>query len=437
MAATASAPPGALQAAISQPPLRIGLGLLAFVFYLWITHSYKVDLGDVAVGLIGIGVLLKGGRLHVPAPLKFLGILLLWSAAGLLITKNATVTGTELIALGKVWIITFFILNLVRTAAELRFAVIAWLGIFALYPIRGALYNQFICQCGERGRIAWNFTFSNPNDLAIYCLIPLGLAAAVAVMERVKFWRLCGLVGVAVVLLSVMLTQSRGAMLGVAGSVAVLFLASKRRGRDLILLGVLAGTAALFAPRGVWERLAGLSNVSMEKGMAGVDQEGSAEHRWAIWQIAFYTIQQKPLMGVGLGMQPVFHREEALRRNYNIYVRGAKDTHSTYLRITAETGFPGLIIYMAIWGTLLAKLRGVRKKIRHHRPREAQALLFIEVACYAYLIASLFGTYYMVSFTYLGIAIAWLCASILEREPWYVPPKVQAKEAASLAQATR
>jgi hypothetical protein len=39
----------------------------------------------------------------------------------------------------------------------------------------------------------------------------------------------------------------------------------------------------------------------------------------------------------------------------------------------------------------------------------------------AYLVASIFGTYGALSFTYLSVAVGWLAALILERETWYTP----------------
>jgi hypothetical protein len=93
-------------------------------------------------------------------------------------------------------------------------------------------------------------------------------------MERVKFWRWCGLTGVGVLALIIMLTQSRGAMLAVGTGTLMLVVTSQRRGRDLALLTLLVGGAAIMAPKGVWERLAGLANVSVEEGMQDVDPEG-------------------------------------------------------------------------------------------------------------------------------------------------------------------
>jgi O-antigen ligase len=299
--------------------------------------------------------------------------------------------------------------------------IIAWLGFFALYPVRGAFYNQYICQCTELGRVAWNFIFANPNDLAAFSLPLLGLAAGLIYVERVRIWRLAALAGVGVLALLIMLTQSRGAMLALGGATIFLVLNSRRRGRDTLLLVGLFAVAALFAPKDVWDRLGGLSNVSVESGMKGVDPEGSAASRWTIWQVAATTVRENPVLGVGAGMMPFHHRNFAMNQNLNFNVQGARDTHSTYLRIAAETGIPGLIIYLAVWGALFRHVRRVRRQLRHVRHREHQLLLFIELSMMAFAVAAIFGTYGTLAFTYLMLGVSWLAATVLEKEPWYVP----------------
>ena len=418
--ALASPPLSGTLSFVTQEPLRLGLGLVALMFYLWLIHSYKLAVGDIAVAALGVGVLLRGGSLRIPMPLVFFLLFIVWNAFGLAVTSDTQVTKDAIINLGKLWIITFCVVNVVRSAAEFRFLVIGWLALFALYPVRGAFFNQYICHCTEFGRVAWNFVFSNPNDLAALSLIPLGLAAGVATVERVKYFRLAALAGVVVLALLVMLTQSRGAILGLGAAALLLPLTSRRKGRDLLLFGGLLGLAAFFAPKDVWTRIAGLTNASVQGGMAGVDKEGSAEARWQLWMIAAATVRDHPLLGVGAGMMPSVNRVQAAREKKNWSVRGARDTHSTYLRIAADTGYPGLAFYLLTWGAVFWHVRKVRKGLRNVRQGDHQLLFYLELSMIAFVVAALFGTYGALAFTYLSLAVAWLAATILEKETWYV-----------------
>lgn len=390
--------------------------------YLWVIHSYKLGAGDIAILVLGVGVLTRGGKIRLPGFLVAFAIFILWAALSLSVTPNVTISTTALVDLLKLWVISFLVVNTIRTPAELRFLVVLWLGLFALYPIRGALFNQFICQCTD-GRVAWNFIFSNPNDLAALCLFPIGACAGIATVERNKYLRLIGFAGVGVLALVILLTESRGAMIALGAGVLALLLLSRRRVRDIFILGILGGTAAIVAPKDVWNRLAGLANVSVEEGMTEVDPEQSASARWTIWGIAAIQVRDHPVTGVGIGMMPETNRWYALRQGLVWEVRGERDTHSTYLRIAAETGIPGLLMYLVMWGAAIVKLQRARAATKHARPHEHQFLTFLLLSTIAYLSASVFGTYFALSFTYLMLSLIWLSAEILSRNSWYVPAK--------------
>ena len=409
--------------ALPQDKLRLGLGLMGLTFYLWVIHSYKLAAGDVAILMLGVGVLTRAGKVRFPGFLMAFGLFVLWSALSLAVTNDLTISTTALVDLLKLWIISFLVVNVIRTPAELRFLVVVWLGLFALYPIRGALFNQFICQCTEGGRVAWNFLFSNPNDLAALCLFPMGACAGVATVDRNKYLRLAGMAGVGVLALIILLTESRGAMLALGVGVIMLPLLSRRRARDFVILSLLVGTAVVIAPKDVWQRMAGLANASVDEGMVSVDPEGSAASRWTIWGIAATQFRDHPLTGIGIGMMPATNRLTALREGLLWEVRGERDTHSTYLRIAAETGLPGLLFYLAIWISAIVTLQRARAATKHLRPKEHQFLTFLLLSAVSFLSASLFGTYFAMSFTYLMLSVMWLSASILGRNPWYVPVK--------------
>ena len=423
VAAPEAVAPSAMPVAFSfvaQQPMRFGLGLVALSFYMWLIHSYKLEGGgDIAVAGLIVGVFVRGGNLRVPGLLKFFLLFILWNVVALTVTTDKAISTDVIIGLAKLWIITFCLVNTVRTPAELRFLIIGWLAIYALYPVRGAFFNQYVCHCTEFGRVAWNFVFENPNDLAALSLIPLGLAGGVATVERTKWFRWAGLAGVGVLGLLVMLTQSRGALLALGASGVLLFMTSRRKTRDFAMLVLLFGIAAVFAPKDVWTRLAGLSNASVQGGMVGVDKEGSAEARWTLWKIAGATARDNPLLGVGPGMMPHTSRLATMRDNLNYTVRGDRDTHSTYLRIAAETGFPGVVLYIATWLAVFWRVRVARRTVRATRHGDYQVLLFLELGMFAFMVASLFGTYGALSFTYLSMGVAWLTAEILQKETWY------------------
>lgn len=398
------------------PRAKISFSLAAIILYLWVIHSYKLAIGDVAIGAALAAVVL-GGRIRIPTPLIFFAGFVAWSALGLVVSVDRQATYNELVLLVKVWLVIFVIFNGIQSAAQLRVLVIAWLGIFALYPLRGAFYNQFVCHCTPLGRVAWNFVFENPNDLAALSFLPLGLAVMVVLIESRKLWRNLALCGIMFIGLLIFLTQSRGAMIALILT-AMWTILSRRRPRDLLVIAAAAVVVWVAAPNTVWKRLTGLLNVSVEQGMRGVDQERSAESRWLIWKVAARVIQSEPATGVGLAMYP-YHHGRTVRSVSNLpTIQGQRDAHSTYLRVGAETGLIGLGLYLAMCWSTFAYVRRVRKEIGNTRPREQQALLMLQLSLAALLIAAFFGSFGVFVYAYLHFGAVLLVSDVLGRESW-------------------
>jgi O-antigen ligase len=395
--------------------------VIAIMVYLWVIHSYKLAIGDVAIGSALVAVFITPGRIRIPRPLVYFGVFVGWAAIGMGISQNPQATYDEWVVLVKVWLVIFALFNGVRTAHELRVLVIAWLGLFALYPLRGAYYNQFICHCTPAGRVAWNFVFNNPNDLAALCFLPLGLAALIMLVEKRKLWKNLALAGIMSLTLLIFLTQSRGAMIALILT-ALWVLLSRRRARDFVVMALAAGVIALLAPDSVWTRLSGLKNASIDKGMSGVDEERSAESRWLIWKVAVAVTKSSPLTGVGLSQYPINHQVTAPTISRLRTIQGRRDAHSTYLRVSAETGIPGLLLYLCICGSTFAYLKKIRTELKPTRPRESQALYMLQLSLAALLISAFFGSFGTFVYAYLHFGAVIVVADVLSREPW--PSKV-------------
>jgi O-antigen ligase len=126
------------------------------------------------------------------------------------------------------------------------------------------------------------------------------------------------------VLLGILATQSRGALLGV---LAVLFVlgAARIRSKTVIIAGLVAGGLAQFPAAAISSRQIGGSD-------QGVDE--SPEGRLIAWETAWNMAKARPLTGVGLANTV---------ENYYFYTpiwQGEnKAIHSLWLRVLAETGY--------------------------------------------------------------------------------------------------
>jgi putative inorganic carbon (HCO3(-)) transporter len=196
----------------------------------------------------------------------------------------------------------------------------------------------------------------NPNQLAgaLVFLLPLAASCAIGVLRAGKPLLAALLAAVLVVgAATIVLTQSRAGLIGLAGALASLALAlgwlnADRRTKKflvaavvlLAILGALAGGLAL--PR--------LLNTGGTAGAAQSDamlQQLSLDARVEIWSRAVYALQDFPFTGVGLG---------AFRRVVNVLyplflVPPGTDiahSHNMFLQAGLDMGLIGLIGYAAM-----------------------------------------------------------------------------------------
>ena len=273
------------------------------------------------------------------------------------------------------------------------------------------------------GRAVWNYIYNNPNDLAALCLLALGIALGFMFARPSRALVRLG-AGISAVLLVVviLLTQSRGAFIGLVAGMgpALIGLGLKRPRRLLLSAGILALVIGLAIPASVWERLAGIEKLTSVATIAQADPEGSAEQRFAIQKVAWQIFVDNPVFGVGLGAYP--EANAAYAPNL-----GRKDTHDTYLNVAAEVGLPGLVLWCALFGSVLR----YAYRSRQLAPPGALAAQqgWIERALLGYLVAGLFGTFAALSFPYLILSVLWCSATLLaspSQRPKSIVPAMKA-----------
>jgi O-antigen ligase len=392
------------------------LTYVGFLGYIFAMTTYRFPIGDVSIVFALVGLLMQREPLRVPGLLKGLGVLILWGMVGYSLTGEPQLVNAKLQIILKLWLIALVAANALRTREQIRFFLAFWLACFAFYPVRGAIFNYYIYHENLFGRAIWNFIYANPNDLAAFCILMLSLAIGLFAIEQQKGpVRLGAQLGMAVVPFLILITKSRGAFLGFA--VFLLFVLSGRRRpvRALALTMVIGGLVLAVAPAGVLDRVFALKNIESE-GVAAADEEGSAAQRYEIWKVARTIIKDYPIVGVGLGAYPAYHGRYALRAQFNRTARGRRDTHSTYLNLTAETGFVGLFIFVASYIGLLLGVDKVRRRAKKLRPLTAQTILMLELGLLGFFTAATFGSLAHVSFLVLHAITVWCVAELVKKE---------------------
>ncbi len=242
------------------------------------------------------------------------------------------------------------------------------------------------------------------NSAGINANLTGGLAAALLPLALVHiFWgsnrwaRFVGVGGALVLGGAVLVTQSRGAWLGVGGALVVIAIAFHRRAWLILPLVVVAFAAA-------WNVLGAERLVDFIAGGSALD---SGAGRLEIWQRAIYMLQDFPFTGAGLGN---FGRVANIL--YPFFTIGP-DTeiphaHNLFLQAGVDFGAPGMVavigFFTALVGTGVLTIRRAR----------GTAWLALAVGLFAGLVVFLIhGMFDMIAFTLKTSALLYASFGLL------------------------
>jgi O-antigen ligase len=111
-----------------------------------------------------------------------------------------------------------------------------------------------------------------------------------------------------------------------------------------------------------------------------------------------------PVLGVGIGC----YREANGRYAPQL---GDRDAHNTYVSLAAEMGFPGLLLWLGLVGSVMVQVR--RRRARLEADDRMIQVLWIERAIIGYLVAGFFGSYAGLTMFYLFLGILWAASNVL------------------------
>jgi probable O-glycosylation ligase (exosortase A-associated) len=373
----------------------------ALLLYVVIITTYRIGFGSIVIAVALLGLVLEK-RLRLSGLMWWLGALFIWAAVSQFTSPWPEVVRAELIEFLKVALIVLVATTTLNSRARVRLFMIVSLAAFAMYPARGAIFNYFLGGYSLLGRAIWNNIFANPNDMAAFTLLQLSVAAAIFVREPRGIYRLGAAAALIVTPLVILLTQSRGGFLG-AGVFALLAFTTYRKKARLIGLFAVVGVAALFVlPASAWDRLGMVKTIGQggTETLSTLEDDGSAQQRYDIWQTSFRIISDRPVEGIGWGAYGLGNAMYSPRL-------GARDTHSTYFNIAAEIGVPGLLIFLGLLTATIGRSRRAQKALSVTDPDAAQQIRFVTLGLIGFLVAAVFATYSGITLFYLHVGLVW------------------------------
>ena len=247
--------------------------------------------------------------------------------------------------------------------------------------------------------------FGNVNYFAEYIIIPLTLSVPLFFAVKNKIIKIFLFIGILFMGSSLVLTFTRGSYL--AFGLALLFILREgitqtfNNHKKLIvffLLLVIITSAVIFIPNPLNERGTVLYRIKSRTSIHQLTQGSSISRRIAIWKFTWMMIEDKPILGSGLGTfqynslryQAEFFEQD---ENRSIYPYGIADkAHNEYLQLWAELGIIGFIVFL--WIVIQYFVFGIRflkrRKKSNNKMQFALIIGFIG-AVFAVLIDALFG----------------------------------------------
>ncbi|HEY7203372.1 MAG TPA: putative O-glycosylation ligase, exosortase A system-associated [Methylomirabilota bacterium] len=280
----------------------------------------------------------------------------------------------------KILVGIFLSLFLLQDARKLRALIWVIALSIGFFGVKGGIFS---IMTGAQNQVL------GPRDSFISGNTEIGLALNMVIpllvflqREETKLWRRRLLM--ASVILSIIAslgTYSRGALIGLAVVVPLVFLKSRAR---LILLPLLA--LAIFILPSVmptrWlERMGTIETY---------DQDVSANQRLNSWYVARELAKDYPVMGGGFR---TFSRDiyETYMPGYK-YAENALDAHSIYFQVLGEHGFTGLALFVALIASTLLSLRRIIWKTRREPSQQwiCNCAQMLEVSVLAYAVSGAF-----------------------------------------------
>ena len=291
-----------------------------------------------------------------------LNILWLWFAVTTLnvlhsplLAHHSLDTLNQMLQVSKTLLMTFIALMLLIDAKKFRSWFLVTIACFVVLCVKDVTWlvltgGQFQVYGPGRSMIGDNNDFA----LAVNICLPMIYYLAQTETSRPIRWALWASLPFAAV--AVVLTYSRGGLLGLAAAMLAIALQSKRKIRGLSLILGLALLAFLVEP-GKWiER--------METLRTAAQTDSSAKSRFFAWKFSTLLALDHPVLGGGF--------ETFTPEMYDRYGMGGQEIvhgpHSIYFQMLAEHGFPGLMIFVTLLGSCMLTCQRIKRRCRRYDP---------------------------------------------------------------------
>lgn len=353
------------------------VGLVTYLLFLYLRpQDYVLALKNLpimltlSVATFGLMVLHMAVRERLVAfPRVPQNLLMLWFYAAIIVSQLVWLNPANFVAATLDFLPTlvmyFLIATLVSTHRKLKFTVNLIVIATVLLAISG--FIQYFTGKGlggqetYEGRIQAVGIFSDPNDLGLALVVVLPFFY-LKLTEASPLWQKpLALIGLAIIMYALFLTQSRGGILALG--VLLILLLVRRVGKAV---GLAAGGVVFLAIFALAPRMNTIST-----------EEASAHGRVEAWSIGLNMLQSYPLFGIGAHNFTEYHFRTA---------------HNSFVLCAAELGLFGLLAWVMLIYLSIKNNEFISGEVRNMRMRDVA--IYVDTIRYG-LIAFAVGAYFL------------------------------------------
>jgi O-antigen ligase len=237
--------------------------------------------------------------------------------------------------------IVFFLILVSEIDSLKRLKSLIWTICFCTFMY--SFFGYFYGSTYKGGRLQSVGYALDPNDTAFILISLFPLCLFYLLFNEGVFKRLFCLVAICSSVAVILLTGSRGGLLGLITVLTILLLTKIggiKKSHKILFLVVIGGISFLMADKIDLERYMTLTDLESDYNMTG--EEG----RWKIWERGMTIAFDHPVIGVGVGCFPM--AIGTMRFQEGLPLVKWNVAHNSYIEIAAEMGLVAFVIFIVM-----------------------------------------------------------------------------------------
>ena len=258
----------------------------------------------------------------------------------------------------------------------------------------------------------------DPNYYGQLLVTCLPLVLALAIVAKPPLLRLCGVIGVPLVVAAIFFTFSRGALVTVGGLAVLSLLLSRHRLSILVVVLFAGGVSFLAVPDMIMGRLLPVLD-AIDSAMSGAQaiSDPALAQRVNVMRAGLIMFENNPILGIGIGQFQYNYVDFALANGLDI---GApSQAHNRYIELAAEQGIVGVVVFFSMIAIVIGAGSASLAGFRRSGDRVAAGLVFgLLLGLAGYLMSAVFlhDDYTRVFWLFASLLVSAYAVSSRERD---------------------